>query len=283
MRKERFTRIRGLVIVGCAAVLAVAGVMTAAAATPDTSAGRAGRAGTTGRRQSRLRRPHRLKQSRRPKRPPRPPRRRPAVAEQTGDRFLLRQLLRRRLVDDGVSTTRWASAAGADPQWIYLDLGATAHVSRVRLQWDTSCATAYEIDVSADHTTWTKIYSTTAGKGGVEDLTTLDGNGRYVRMYGTKRCRSDSSHGYSLQELGVYGTDRQRHHAAEPAGTPMLVSDTPNSVTIGWTRLDRQRRRQRLRHLPRRPAVRAGERQHPDSHLQLAKPERRLRVLRERP
>src|SRR4030081_1008378 len=47
---------------------------------------------------------------------------------------------------DGNSATRWASAPGSDPQWIYVDLGAVAHVSRVRLQWDTSCATAYEID-----------------------------------------------------------------------------------------------------------------------------------------
>src|SRR5690348_6694768 len=107
---------------------------------------------------------------------------------------------------DGDSATRWASAAGVDPQWIYVDLGAAAHVSRVRLQWDASCATAYEIDTSADHVTWTKIYATTTGKGGVEDLTSLDGTGRYVRVYGTKRCRTDASKGYSLQEFGVYGS-----------------------------------------------------------------------------
>jgi glucose/arabinose dehydrogenase len=138
-------------------------------------------------------------------------------------------------VDDGLSTTRWASAPGADPQWIYLDLGAAAHVSRVRLQWDASCATAYEIDVSADHSAWTRIYATTAGKGGVEDLTALDGNGRYVRMEGGKRCRSDAGHGYSLQELAVYGTLGGDTTPPSPPGTPTLVSDTPNSVTIGWT------------------------------------------------
>src|SRR5690348_12359695 len=37
---------------------------------------------------------------------------------------------------DGDSATRWASASGADPQWIYVDLGAVAHIGRVRLQWD---------------------------------------------------------------------------------------------------------------------------------------------------
>ncbi|EOD67237.1 PQQ-dependent sugar dehydrogenase [Amycolatopsis vancoresmycina] len=135
---------------------------------------------------------------------------------------------------DGDSSTRWASAAGVDPQWIYVDLGATVHVSRVRLQWDASCATAYEIDTSADHATWTKIYATTAGKGGVEDLTSLDGTGRYVRVYGTKRCRTDASKGYSLQEFGVYGSGGDVEPPSPP-GTPTLVGVTATSATIEWT------------------------------------------------
>ncbi|HEY3609004.1 MAG TPA: PQQ-dependent sugar dehydrogenase [Pseudonocardiaceae bacterium] len=136
---------------------------------------------------------------------------------------------------DGNSATRWASVAGTDPQWIYVDLGAVAHVSRVRLQWDTSCATAYEIDVSNDHATWSKIFSTTAGKGGVEDLTTLDGIGRFVRMFGTKRCRADATHGYSLREFGVFGTIGGDTTPPTPPGTPTLVSDTSNSITVSWT------------------------------------------------
>src|SRR6266511_2505859 len=106
---------------------------------------------------------------------------------------------------DGKSTTRWASTAGKDPQWIYVDLGAVAMVSRARLQWDRSCATAYQLQTSTNHTTWTTIFSTTTGKGGVEDRTGLTGSGRYLRMLGTHRCRSDGTHGYSLQELDVFG------------------------------------------------------------------------------
>ncbi len=135
---------------------------------------------------------------------------------------------------DGDSATRWASAAGVDPQWIYVDLGAAVHVSRVRLQWDASCATAYEIDTSADHVTWTKIYATTTGKGGVEDLTSLDGTGRYVRVYGTKRCRTDASKGYSLQEFGVYGSAGDVTPPTPP-GTPTLDAVTAISATISWT------------------------------------------------
>ena len=135
---------------------------------------------------------------------------------------------------DGDTATRWASAAGVDPQWIYVDLGSTAHVTEVKLQWDASCATAFEIDTSNDHSAWTSIYSTTAGKGGTQDLTSLNGTGRYVRMYGTKRCRSDSSHGYSLDELSVYGTLTDTTPPTPP-GTPALVSDTASSVTVKWT------------------------------------------------
>ena len=136
---------------------------------------------------------------------------------------------------DGNSATRWASVAGSDPQWIYVDLGAVAHVSRVRLQWDLSCATAYEIDTSNDHANWTKIFSTTTGKGGVEDLTALDGTGRFVRMLGTKRCRADATHGYSLQEFGVFGTIGGDTQPPTPPGTPTLVSDTSSSITVRWT------------------------------------------------
>jgi glucose/arabinose dehydrogenase len=131
---------------------------------------------------------------------------------------------------DGNSSTRWASGSGNDPQWIYVDLGATVNVHRVRLQWDASCATAYQVQTSPDHATWTTVSTVTAGDGGVDDLN-VDGSGRYVRMYGTHRCRSDSSHGYSLREFDVYGTTGSG--PTSPTNVH-LISVTPNTVTIGW-------------------------------------------------
>jgi glucose/arabinose dehydrogenase len=104
---------------------------------------------------------------------------------------------------DGNVSTRWASRPGADPQWLAVDLGMTMDIVRVRLQWDRSCATAYRIETSPDKVTWTAIYSTTTGDGGVDDLA-VAGTGRYVRMFGTHRCRSDASHGYSLLEFQVF-------------------------------------------------------------------------------
>ena len=94
---------------------------------------------------------------------------------------------------DGNSATRWASRANVDPSWIYVDLGTTATIHRVRLQWDKSCATSYRVEVSSDAMTWNPVFSTTTGKGGVEDLTSIQGTGRFVRMFGIKRCRADAT------------------------------------------------------------------------------------------
>jgi hypothetical protein len=102
---------------------------------------------------------------------------------------------------DGNTGTRWSSAF-SDPQWLQVDLGATHAVNRVTLQWEAAYATAFQIQVSADGSTWTSIYSTTTGAGGTENLT-VSGNGRYVRMYGTARA---TPYGYSLWEFQVYGT-----------------------------------------------------------------------------
>ncbi len=103
---------------------------------------------------------------------------------------------------DGNTGTRWASAQGVDPQWIYVDLGATYTLSSVILRWEAAYATAFQIQTSPDAVTWTNIYSTTTGTGGVQTLT-VSGSGRYVRMNGTARA---TIYGYSLWEFEVYGT-----------------------------------------------------------------------------
>jgi len=102
---------------------------------------------------------------------------------------------------DGSVSTSWSSQF-SDPQWIRIDLGATANVSRVVLRWETAYGRSYRIETSPDGSTWTPIFSTTTGDGGVDDLA-VTGSGRYIRMYGTAR---GTQWGYSLWELEVYGT-----------------------------------------------------------------------------
>src|SRR5262245_40676946 len=87
---------------------------------------------------------------------------------------------------DGSTTTRWSSAF-SDPQWLQVDLGATATLSQVVLRWEAAFARAFQIQTSDNGTTWTTIFSTTTGAGGVQTLD-VTGSGRFVRMNGTQRA-----------------------------------------------------------------------------------------------
>src|SRR5258707_1221045 len=61
---------------------------------------------------------------------------------------------------DGSTTTRWSSAF-ADPQWLQVDLGASASITQVVLNWEAAYGKAFQIQTSPDATTWTTIFSTT--------------------------------------------------------------------------------------------------------------------------
>jgi len=103
---------------------------------------------------------------------------------------------------DGLTSTRWASAEGQDPQWISVDLGSQFAITHVRLNWEVAFGRAYQIQVSDNGTSWTSIFTTTTGNGAIDDLTGLSGAGRYVRVYGSQR---GTRWGYSLWELEVFG------------------------------------------------------------------------------
>ncbi|MFJ8487176.1 discoidin domain-containing protein [Streptomyces sp. NPDC094038] len=102
---------------------------------------------------------------------------------------------------DGNTGTRWSSAF-TDDQWLQVDLGATAQVSQVVLNWETAYGKDYKVQISADGSNWTDLQSVTGGDGGTDTLT-VSGQGRYVRMLGVQRA---TQWGYSLWEFQVYGT-----------------------------------------------------------------------------
>ena len=126
-------------------------------------------------------------------------------------------------VDGNVTGTRWASAQGVDPQWIYVDLGATTAISSVILRWETAAASAFQIQTSNDATNWTSIYSTTTGTGGTQTLA-VSGSGRYVRMYGTART---TQYGYSLWEFEIYGGTAATATRTNTAGPTSTKTNTP--------------------------------------------------------
>jgi len=127
---------------------------------------------------------------------------------------------------DGNTGTRWGSA-WSDPQWLRVDLGGTATITQVQLQWEAAYASAFQIQTSPDGNAWTSIYSTTNSTGGNQTLN-VSGSGRYVRMYGTAR---GTGYGYSLYEFKVYGslatpppTDGPGYVMANPPVTGVIPS-----------------------------------------------------------
>ena len=70
---------------------------------------------------------------------------------------------------DGKLGTQWGAAANKADQWLDVDLGGKADISKVVIDWqnDASYGVAYQILVSDDEVNWTKIYETrpeTVGK-----------------------------------------------------------------------------------------------------------------------
>jgi len=134
---------------------------------------------------------------------------------------------------DGNTATRWGSLEGKDPQWIRIDLGASFHLSRVVLRWEAAYGKAYQIQVSEDATNWQDAFTTTTGNGGVDDLA-LNTNGRYVRMYGTKR---GTAYGYSLFEFEVYGANGgpvDKTPPTAPTNLHQVGTAKPTSFSIAW-------------------------------------------------
>ncbi len=113
---------------------------------------------------------------------------------------------------DNSATTRWASAKGVDPQWIYVDLQGRYDLCRAVLTWETALGKNFELQVSDDAQTWTPVTPVTGNTALVNNLP-LQATGRYVRMYGTAR---GTSFGYSLYDFQVFGTPASG--CATPAG-----------------------------------------------------------------
>ena len=93
-------------------------------------------------------------------------------------------------VNDGDSTTRWASDWKKDPQWVQLDFGKPIEFSQIVLQWEAAYATKYVIQISDDGERWTDLVRNDNSKGGTEPYTFEESQmARYIRcLLYTSRC-----------------------------------------------------------------------------------------------
>lgn len=129
---------------------------------------------------------------------------------------------------DGDSATRWGSNYSGS-EWIYVDLGSEQAVGGVSIRWGGSYAASFRIQVSANASSWTDVYTTSSGDGGTDEITFAAATARYVRMLGETPA---TSYGYSIYEFEVYaplagpgGAAPERTASFGPNGThwPSLI------------------------------------------------------------
>ncbi|MFD0695386.1 DUF4855 domain-containing protein [Paenibacillus sp. GCM10027628] len=131
-------------------------------------------------------------------------------------------------VDDN-TTTRWSSL-NTDSEWISVDLGQAYNVNRVRLNWELAYGKGYKIQVSSNGTTWTDVYATTTGDGGIDDISFAPVNTRYVRMLGTQR---GTFYGYSLYEFQVFDKPNLALNKTAVSSSSETSAYTPDKAVDG--------------------------------------------------
>jgi beta-glucosidase-like glycosyl hydrolase len=130
---------------------------------------------------------------------------------------------------DGNLSTRWSSL-NTDPQWIYIDLGTSYTINRVKITWEAAMGKDYLVQIASSPTdTWTTLTTITGNTALVNDHTGLSGTGRYVRIYGTAR---GTQWGYSIWELEVYNGSSPNVAPTANAGADKAITLPTNSVTL---------------------------------------------------
>ncbi|MEU6241936.1 discoidin domain-containing protein [Streptomyces sp. NPDC047024] len=126
---------------------------------------------------------------------------------------------------DGDTGTRWSSAA-TDDQWLRVDLGASATVTSVVLNWEAAYGKDYKLQISDNGTSWTDLKSVTGSDGGT-DTVDVSGQGRYVRMLGVHRA---TQWGYSLWEFQVFGASGGSQAGCDTANAAQGRTATTSST-----------------------------------------------------
>ena len=130
---------------------------------------------------------------------------------------------------DNSTGTRWASAQGIDPQWIYVDLQARYDLCQVSLNWETALGRDFQLQISDDAQTWTTVQTVT-GNTALSNTISLQGTGRYLRLYGTAR---GTPYGYSLFDFQVFGTAAAASSCVAPANLA-VASQSRTGATLTW-------------------------------------------------
>ena len=106
---------------------------------------------------------------------------------------------------DGNLGSRYAATSYESGVTLGVDLGKTYKVSSVAFKWENAYATEYNIQVSKDGKAYDTVKTMTADKAETIEVPLDEAvEARYVRIECVKNALN---YGYSLWEMGVYGTE----------------------------------------------------------------------------
>jgi hypothetical protein len=121
--------------------------------------------------------------------------------------------------NDGNHATRWSSQF-ADPQSLVVNLGSVQPIDRIRIEWESSYAVNFELQVSSDDNfaTYTTVKKVTGnvptGRNRdtfINEFSQLGAKGQYVRLVATQRRQfgydtngQPVRYGYSIREIEVF-------------------------------------------------------------------------------
>jgi hypothetical protein len=150
---------------------------------------------------------------------------------------------------DGNLGTGWQTKRNSklSTEWLQVDLGAVLPISQVVLRWDIKYPTSYNVQISQNNQSWTALYSTISGDGGIDSISFNNVEARYIKMVSsawldkTQRCW--------LFEFEVLGSEilppadgtttpapsptNTSPPPPPPTSTPTATASSSNSLHIG--------------------------------------------------
>jgi Bacterial lectin/F5/8 type C domain len=140
---------------------------------------------------------------------------------------------------DGNVNSRWESQQGIDPQWMYVDLGASYDLDSVIFHWEAAYAAQFELQVSTNATAWSTVYTETnttrlssyPATNLKDTVVATAANIRYVRMLGTARA---TGYGYSLWEFQIYAKPKYIW-SPDDGSIDDIYSETPTFTPTATT------------------------------------------------
>ena len=128
---------------------------------------------------------------------------------------------------DGNLGSRYAATSYESGVTLGVDLGKTYKVSSVAFKWENAYATEYNIQVSKDGKAYDTVKTMTADKAETIEVPLDEAvEARYVRIECVKNALN---YGYSLWEMGVYGTEVAEVETT--TNTPVVEPETGETTT----------------------------------------------------